>query len=131
MLLQLVVIPVSDVDRAKSFYVDTVGFRLDVDHRAGDFRVVQVTPPGSACSVTLMHNPASAGNVQGLHLRVADIEEAALELASRGVEVSGVFHFEGGSQVAGPDPGRADYASFLAFSDPDGTGWMVQEVRGS
>ncbi len=128
--LELVVIPVSDVDRAKAFYLERVGFRLDVDHRAGeDFRVVQLTPPGSTCSVTLMRNVESAGTLQGLHLVVDDIEEALAELVGRGTDVSGIFHFESGRQVDGPDPQRLDYGSFLTFADPDGNGWMVQEVR--
>jgi catechol 2,3-dioxygenase-like lactoylglutathione lyase family enzyme len=128
--LELVVIPVSDIDRAKDFYIDKAGFRLDVDHRAGeDFRVVQLTPPGSACSITLMRNAEVPGSVRGLHLVVPDIEAARAELAGRGTEVTEIFHFEEGQQLPGPDPARGDYNSFLSFSDPDGTGWMVQEVR--
>jgi catechol 2,3-dioxygenase-like lactoylglutathione lyase family enzyme len=128
--LELVVIPVSDIDRAKDFYIDQAGFGLDVDHSAGeDFRVVQLTPPGSACSITLMRNAEVPGSVRGLHLVVPDIEAAHDELARRGVDVSEVFHFEAGQQLPGPDPARGDYNSFLSFSDPDGTGWMVQEVR--
>jgi catechol 2,3-dioxygenase-like lactoylglutathione lyase family enzyme len=128
--LELVIIPVSDVDRAKDFYVQQAGFRLDVDHRAGeDFRVVQLTPPGSACSVTLMRNPEAAGSLQGLHLVVADIDEARAELARRGAGPSEIFHFAEGGQLPGPDPQRASYGSFLSFADPDGTGWLVQEVR--
>jgi catechol 2,3-dioxygenase-like lactoylglutathione lyase family enzyme len=128
--LELVVIPVADVDRAKAFYRDGVGFRLDVDHRAGeDFRVVQLTPPGSACSVSLMKNVEAAGTLQGLHLVVDDIEAALAELAARGTEASAIFHFESGSQVPGPDPQRLEYGSFLTFADPDGNSWMVQEVR--
>ena len=128
--LELVVVPVSDVDRAKDFYTEQAGFTLDVDHRAGeDFRVVQVTPPGSACSITIMKNPDAAGSLQGLHLVVADIEAARAELIGRGVEASEIFHFEDGTQAPGPDPERSDYGSFLAFSDPDGNGFMVQEVR--
>jgi predicted enzyme related to lactoylglutathione lyase len=127
--LELVIIPVTDVDRAKAFYMDQAGFRLDVDHRAGeDFRIVQLTPTGSACSITLMRNPDAAGSVQGLHLVVTDIDEARAELAGRGMEVSEVFHFGEGGQVAGPDPELSAYNSFLSFSDPDGNGWMVQEV---
>ncbi|HEY0487538.1 MAG TPA: VOC family protein [Mycobacteriales bacterium] len=126
--LELVAVPVSDVDRAKAFYLDQAGFRLDVDHRAGeDFRVVQLTPPGSACSITLMRNTA-AGSVQGLHLVVPDIDAARAALAGRGVDVGEVFHFESGGQVPGPDPRRSDYGSFLSFTDPDGNGWVVQEV---
>jgi catechol 2,3-dioxygenase-like lactoylglutathione lyase family enzyme len=128
--LELVVIPVADVDRAKAFYIDQAGFRLDVDHSAGeDFRVVQLTPPGSACSITLMHNAEVPGSVRGLHLVVPDIEAAHAELAGRGMDVSEVFHFEAGQQLPGPDPAHGDYTSFLSFSDPDGTGWLVQEVR--
>ena len=128
--LELVIIPVTDMDRAKSFYENKAGFRLDVDHRAGeDFRIIQLTPPGSACSVTLMRNPEAAGSVQGLHLIVTDIEQAHAELTARGVGASEVFHFEQGQQAPGPDPSRQSYNSFLSFADPDGNGWMVQEVR--
>ena len=128
--LELIVVPVSDVDRAKAFYMDQAGFHLDVDHRAGeDFRVVQLTPPGSACSIALMRNEEAPGSIKGLQLVVPDIEAAREELAGRGVEVSEVFHFEEGQQQSGPDPERADFNSFLSFSDPDGTGWMVQEHR--
>jgi catechol 2,3-dioxygenase-like lactoylglutathione lyase family enzyme len=128
--LELVIIPVTDVDRAKDFYAQRAGFRLDVDHRAGeDFRVVQLTPPGSACSVTLMRNPDAAGSVQGLHLVVDDIDEARAELTGRGVDASEIFHIGPSGQTPGPDPQRASYASFLSFADPDGNGWMVQEVR--
>jgi len=126
--LELIVVPVSDVDRAKAFYAGSAGFRLDVDHRAGEhFRVVQLTPPGSACSIALMPNPA-AGTLQGLHLVVTDIDAARDELAGRGVQPSEVFHFEDGAQTPGPDPQRADHGSFLTFQDPDGNGWLVQEV---
>ena len=127
--LELVVVPVSDVDSAKSFYLDKAGFNLQVDHRAGEFRVVQLTPPGSACSIALMRNDEAAGTVQGLHLVVSDIDAARAELVERETEVSEIFHFEGGSQLPGPDPERNDYGSFLAFSDPDGNGWLVQEVK--
>jgi len=128
--LELVIIPVTDVDRAKDFYIERAGFGLDVDHRAGeDFRVVQLTPPGSACSVTLMRNPDAAGSVQGLHLVVTDIDAARAELTGRGVDASEVFHFGPQGQTPGPDPQRASYNSFLSFTDPDGNGWMVQEVK--
>jgi catechol 2,3-dioxygenase-like lactoylglutathione lyase family enzyme len=127
--LELIVVPVSDVDRAKAFYMDNTGFGLDVDHRAGeDFRVVQLTPPGSACSISLMRNDA-AGSLQGLHLVVSDIDAAHAQLSARGAEPSEIFHFGEGGQVPGPDPDRRDYGSFLTFSDPDGNGWLVQEVR--
>jgi catechol 2,3-dioxygenase-like lactoylglutathione lyase family enzyme len=128
--LELIIVPVTDVDRAKAFYMDQAGFRLDVDHRAGeDFRIVQLTPPGSACSVTLMRNPEAAGSVQGLHLIVTDVDEARAELTGRGVEASEVFHFGPQGQTPGPDPQRGSYNSFLSFSDPDGNGYLVQEVK--
>jgi len=128
--LELVLIPVADVDKVKAFYIDNAGFRLDVDHSAGeDFRVVQLTPPGSACSITLMRTADAAGTVQGLHLIVTDIEAARAELAGRGVDVSEVYHFDGGGQRSGPDPLRSNYNSFVSFSDPEGNGWLVQEVR--
>jgi catechol 2,3-dioxygenase-like lactoylglutathione lyase family enzyme len=126
--LELIVVPVSDVDRAKAFYTERAGFGLDVDFAAGaDFRVVQLTPPGSACSIALMTG-AAPGSVQGLHLVVPDIDAARAELAGRGVEVGEIYHFESGRRVPGPEPDRADYGSFLSFSDPDGNGWLVQEV---
>jgi predicted enzyme related to lactoylglutathione lyase len=129
--LELIVVPAADVDRAKTFYIEQAGFDLLVDHSAGDdFRVVQLTPPGSACSIAIMRNPERAGSVQGLHLIVSDIDLARAELIERGMEVSELFHFGEGGQVAGPDPNRGDYNSFLSFSDPDGNGWMVQEVVG-
>lgn len=127
--LELVIVPVSDVDRAKDFYTEKAGFNLDVDHRAGDFRVVQLTPPGSACSITIMRNTEAPGSVSGLHLVVSDIDAARAELVERGTDVSEIFHFESGGQVPGPDPQRSDYGSFLSFSDPDGNSWLVQEVR--
>jgi predicted enzyme related to lactoylglutathione lyase len=127
--LELVLVPVSDVDRAKAFYIEQAGFNLDVDHSAGDdFRVVQLTPPGSACSITLMRNTSAAGSVHGLHLVVPDIDAARGELTGRGTEVSEVFHFDAGGQARGPDPKRRDYGSFFSFSDPDGNSWLVQEV---
>ena len=127
--LELIVVPVSDMDRAKEFYTGTLGWTLIVDHRAGeDFRVIQVVPPGSACAIALMRNPDAAGSLQGLHLIVNDIEAASAELASRGVAASEAFHIEDGAQAAGPDPKRSDYGTFLTFADPDGTGWLVQEV---
>jgi catechol 2,3-dioxygenase-like lactoylglutathione lyase family enzyme len=127
--LELVVVPVSDVDRAKTFYIEKAGFNLHVDHRAGDdFRVVQLTPPGSACSIAVMRNTEAAGSVQGLHLVVSDIDTARAELVERGTDVSDFFHFESAGQAPGPDPQRSDYGSFLSFSDPDGNGWLVQEV---
>jgi catechol 2,3-dioxygenase-like lactoylglutathione lyase family enzyme len=129
--LELVIIPVSDVDRAKAFYTEKAGFTLDVDHRAGDtFRVVQMTPPGSACSISVGVGitDAAPGSVRGMHLVVNDIEAARAELVGRGVEASEIFHFEAGQQRPGPDPQRSDYGSFLSFGDPDGNNWVVQEV---
>jgi catechol 2,3-dioxygenase-like lactoylglutathione lyase family enzyme len=128
--LELIAIPVSDVDRAKSFYVDRLGWQLIVDYRAGeDFRVVQVVPPGSGCAVALMSNPDAAGSLQGLHLVVRDIEAARSELVAREVDSTELYHFKDGVQRPGPDPERQDYNTFFSFTDPDGTGWMVQEVR--
>jgi predicted enzyme related to lactoylglutathione lyase len=127
--LELIVIPVSDVDRAKRFYSEMVGFEVTVDHRAGeDFRVVQLKPPGSACSIALMRNPDAPGSVQGVHLVLPDIEAAHDELVGRGMVVSDYFHFTAQGQQAGLDPQRASYGSFFAFGDPDGNGWLVQEV---
>jgi catechol 2,3-dioxygenase-like lactoylglutathione lyase family enzyme len=128
--LEVVIVPVSNVDAGKAFYTEQAGFVLDVDYSAGEaFRVVQLTPPGSACSITLMQNGEAAGSVQGLHLVVPDIVGARSELTGRGMSPSEVFHFEEGSQVPGPDPQRSDYGSFFSFSDPDGNGWLVQEAR--
>ena len=130
--LELVLVPVSDVDRAKTFYTVKAGFNLDVDHRAGeDFRVVQMTPPGSACSISIGKGitKAAPGSVEGLHLVVPDIVAARAELFERGVEVSEVRHLESGTWVPGPDPERRDYGSFADFKDPDGNSWVLQEVR--
>ena len=130
--LELIILPVSDVDRAKTFYTEKVGFNLDVDHRAGDqFRIVQMTPPGSACSITIGTGlgGSAPGSVHGLHLVVSDIDAARAELVARGVDVGETHHFEDGQRVSGPDPERADYGSFLAFSDPEGNTWVGQERR--
>jgi catechol 2,3-dioxygenase-like lactoylglutathione lyase family enzyme len=129
--LELVLLPVSDVDRAKAFYVDNVGFNLDVDHSAGDdFRVVQLTPPGSACSISMGIGITDAppGSVHGLHLVVSDILATRAELVGRGVDVSEVYHFESGKRSPGPDPERRNYGSYAHFSDPDGNSWILQEV---
>jgi catechol 2,3-dioxygenase-like lactoylglutathione lyase family enzyme len=130
--LELVVVPVTDVDRAKEFYSDRAGFRVDVDHRAGDaFRVVQLTPPGSSCSIAVGVGitEAEPGSIRGLHLVVADVEAARAELVGRGVDVSEPFHFGAEGRAPGVDPERRDYASFLSFADPDGNTWLVQEAR--
>ncbi len=141
--LEVIVIPVSDVDRAKDFYA-RLGWRLDADFAAGDdWRAVQFTPPGSGCSVIFGKDvtPAAPGSSQGLYLIVSDIEAARKDLLGRGVKVSEVFH-RGGSvyagpdepylfgrlRVSGPDPGHGTYRSFASFSDPDGNGWLLQEV---
>jgi catechol 2,3-dioxygenase-like lactoylglutathione lyase family enzyme len=130
--LELVLVPVADVDRAKSFYVDQAGFYLEVDTPVGpDMRVVQVTPPGSACSVGFGTGITAAppGSAQGLHLVVSDILAARDGLRERGVKVSDVKHLESGTWVPGPDPQRANYQSFADFADPDGNVWILQEVN--
>jgi len=127
--LELVVVPVSDLDRAKAFYLEQAGFNLLIDHRAGeDFRVIQLTPPGSACSIALMRSTAP-GSVHGLHLIVSDIDAARAALAARGTTAGEIVHFEAGGEVSGRDPESRDYNSFFSFSDPDGNGWLVQEVK--
>ena len=131
--LELMLLPVADVDRAKTFYTDTAGFNLDVDHSAGDdFRVVQMTPPGSACSITVGTGITNAepGSVRGVHLVVTDIEDARAELVERGVDVSEIRHMGSGGWEPGPDPEHRDYGSFADFSDPDGNTWVLQERRG-
>ena len=137
--LEVVVLPVSDVDRAKQFY-QSLGWRLDADFPGdGGFRVVQFTPPGSSASIIFGSDVTSAapGSAQGLYLVVDDIEAAREELAGRGVDVSEVYHDAGGvfehagteHRVSGPDPDRGSYASFASFADPDGNGWRLQEIR--
>lgn len=130
--LELVLLPVADVDRAKAFYTEGCGFHLDVDTSpTPEFRVVQLTPPGSACSITigigLLDTPP--GSVRGLHLVVEDIEAARAELVGRGVAVSQIRHFADGAWQPGPDPQRRTYHSFADFSDPDGNTWVLQEVH--
>jgi catechol 2,3-dioxygenase-like lactoylglutathione lyase family enzyme len=128
--LELVIVPVSDVDRAKAFYVEKAGFTLDVDHQPNDqFRVVQTTPPGSSCSVTfgVGLSDAAPGSYRGTHLVVTDIVAARDELVGRGVEVSDVRHMTPEGWKPGPHPERADYESFADFSDPDGNTWVLQE----
>jgi catechol 2,3-dioxygenase-like lactoylglutathione lyase family enzyme len=128
--LELVLLPVSDVDRAKAFYTEKAGFHLDVDHRAGDnFRVVQMTPPGSACSISVGVGitDAAPGSVRGLHMVVTDIEAARTELVGRGVQVSDLRHLGPDGWTPGADPEHHDYQSFADFSDPDGNTWMLQE----
>lgn len=129
--LQLVLIPVADVDRAKAFYTDTAGFTLDTDYQAGEsFRVVQCTPPGSPCSIGLGVgiNEAQPGSAQGLHLVVEDIEQAHRIMKDRGVKMSDIRHLGKNGWQPGPHPDRADYGSFADFADPDGNAWLLQEV---
>ena len=127
--LEVVLMPVSDVDRAKEFYIERTGFKLDVDFQNGDFRVVQLTPSGSACSIILMTTTdMTPGSLQGLHLCVEDIEAARAELVGRGLEVSEPYHFGAGGQVPGLDPKREKYGTYISFKDPDGNGWLVQEI---
>jgi catechol 2,3-dioxygenase-like lactoylglutathione lyase family enzyme len=131
--LEVVVLPVADVDRAKAFYADQVGFALDVDHQASEaFRVVQLTPPGSACSIVFGTGISGdpPGSVHGLHLVVPDVEAACAELSGRGVDVGEIHHFDAGARVPGPHPEHADYGTFSSFDDPDGNGWVLQERRG-
>jgi len=128
--LELVVVPVADVDRAKAFYVEQAGFELHVDHRAGDsFRVVQLNPSGSQCSIAVGTGitDAAPGSVRGLHLVVSDIVAARDELLSRGVAVGELRHMGDAGWSAGPHPERRDYATFASFSDPDGNTWLLQE----
>ena len=127
--LELIVIPVADVDRAKAFYMEQMGFKLESDFSAGDFRVVQLTPPGSACSIALMRSDTAPGSVHGLHLIVPDLDAAHAELIGRGLDPGEMFHFAEGGRLSGPDPQRASYNSFLSFDDPDGNTWLVQEVK--
>jgi catechol 2,3-dioxygenase-like lactoylglutathione lyase family enzyme len=138
MRLEVVVIPVADVDRAKGFY-KALGWREDADYAADpDFRVVQLTPPGSACSVIFGAGITSAapGSTQGLQLVVPDIEGARTDLIDHGADVSEVFHDTGGvfhhagtqGRVPGPAPDHTSYGSFASFSDPDGNGWVLQEI---
>ena len=143
MKLEVVVIPVSDVDRAKEFY-GRLGWRLDADFASSDdWRVIQLTPPGSGCSIIFGKNVTAAapGSAQGLYMTVSDIEAARKELLGRGVEISEVFHGASGvyagtdepylfgqTRVSGADPEHGSYRSFASFSDPDGNGWLFQEV---
>ncbi|QHS53321.1 VOC family protein [Edaphobacter sp. 12200R-103] len=143
MKFEIVVLPVSDADRAKEFY-SRLGWRLDADFASGeDYRVIQFTPPGSGCSIIFGKNVTAAtpGTVQGLYLIVSDIAAARAELLGHGVEISKIFHSEanvytgtdkpflfGSKRVIGPDPAGASYRSFASFNDPDGNGWLLQEI---
>ena len=131
--LELVLLPVTDVDRAKAFYTEQAGFDLLVDTPVGDeMRVVQLTPPGSGCSIgfgTGLGVEAAPGSIKGLHLVVEDIVAARAELVERGVKVEEIRHIVDGAWHPGPHPDRSDYNSFADFSDPDGNGWVLQEVK--
>jgi len=136
--LEVIIIPVSDVDRSKRFY-EGLGWRLDADFTTGeDWRVVQLTPPGSPCSIIFGKGITTAvpGSVQGTFLIVSDIEAARAELVRHDVNVSDIFHFEGGlhvtgtnGRVQGPDPDGQSYRSWASFNDPDGNGWLLQEIK--
>ncbi|GGX99510.1 VOC family protein [Streptomyces fructofermentans] len=136
--LEVLVLPVSDVDRAKAFY-EKAGFRLDVDYSADDdYRVVHLTPPGSPCSILIGTGVTTAapGSAQGLHLIVSDIVASRAELVDRGIDIGEIFHDSSGvfhrgtdeGRVGGPHPDRASYGSFATFTDPDGNGWALQEI---
>jgi len=130
MKLEVVTLPVSDVDRAKRFY-QNLGWRLDADIVVGDaFRAVQLTPPHSSCSIAFGNGLTTAepGSAQRLELVVSDIDAAREDLISRGADVSESFHLEGGGPVPGPDPQRRSYLTYATFSDPDGNGWLLQEI---
>lgn len=130
--LEVVVVPVSDVDRAKRFYSEQLGFNVDVDQQISEtMSVVQMTPPGSACSVTIGMGLAGdmvPGSLRGLQLVVSDIEAAHQQLVDNSVDVSGIMHFEGGEQLPGPG---GDWNSFIFFKDPDGNSWAVQQRPGT
>jgi catechol 2,3-dioxygenase-like lactoylglutathione lyase family enzyme len=134
--LELIVVPVSDIDRAKVFYANKMGFNVDVDFSPNDdFRVVQLTPPGSAASITLLRNTNAGpdaqmepGTLRGLHLIVPDIEAARAELVGRGTDVSDFFHFGATGQASGLHPERQNYGTYASIKDPDGNVWLLQEV---
>jgi catechol 2,3-dioxygenase-like lactoylglutathione lyase family enzyme len=142
MKLEVVVVPVSDVNRAKAFY-EKLGFRLDIDFVGNeDYRVIQFTPPGSTASIIFGKGVTSAqpGSIEGLVLAVYDIDAARREFLSRGANVSEVFHDAGGGlgggfqagthgRAPGPDPEGRSYASYASFNDPDGNGWLLQEIK--
>jgi catechol 2,3-dioxygenase-like lactoylglutathione lyase family enzyme len=138
MKLEVVVIPVADVDRAAEFYGEKLGWRVDADFKRPGGRLLQFTPPGSPCSIIFGTGitPSAPGSAQFLHLIVSDIEAAREELVRNGVEASEVFHDAGGGynrfdpavRASGPDPERRTYASFVVFNDPDGNGWLLQEI---
>jgi catechol 2,3-dioxygenase-like lactoylglutathione lyase family enzyme len=138
--LEVVIVPVTDVERAKQFYVSSLGFREDIEVRQGEFHAVQLTPPGSACSIIFGTGVSRTrpGSLDRLLLAVDDIEKTRVELISRGVDVSEIFHAADGgagagfappeARVPGVDPARQSYASYALFGDPDGNTWMLQEI---
>jgi len=129
--LEVVVLPVADADRSKAFYEGDLGWRLDADIALSDsVRIVQLTPPGSPCSIHFGTGLTSAepGSCQNTYLIVEDVEEARSQLIEKGAEVGEVFHREDGEEVPGPAPDRATYGSFARFSDPDGNSWLLQEI---
>lgn len=130
--LELILLPVADVDRAKAFYVDTCGFEQIVDHAPNEhFRIVQCQPSGSGCAIGFgvgLRLDQAPGTVKGLHLMVTDVVRAREEMIERGVDVDPVIHFlPDGTSHEGPHPDRADYGSFATFADPDGNSWLLQE----
>jgi catechol 2,3-dioxygenase-like lactoylglutathione lyase family enzyme len=131
--LEVVVAPVADVERSRAFYADKLGFRVDTDFAPNEqFRVIQVTPPGSACSIvfgTGLGGGVAPGSLQGAHLVVEDIEQAIAQLDAAEVEHSGPMHFLDGTPTPGLEPNRADYGTFVYFDDPDGNSWAIQEIR--
>jgi catechol 2,3-dioxygenase-like lactoylglutathione lyase family enzyme len=131
--LEVVIAPVSDVERAREFYADKLGFTVDTDFAPNEhFRVIQVTPPGSACSIvfgTGLGGGVAPGSLKGAQLVVEDIEQALALLDEKGIENTGPVHFADGVQTVGLDPNRADYGTFVYFDDPDGNTWAVQEIK--
>lgn len=128
--LEMIVLPVDDVDRSKAFY-EQVGFTCDVDHVGDEMRVVQFTPPGSNCSIVVGYGmgPVTESPVLGIHLTVADLDATVADLRQRGVEVDDPYHFGPDGKASGTDPAHTDYASYSSFRDPDGNTWVLQEVR--
>lgn len=128
--LEVVTVPVSDVDRAKAFY-EKLGWRLDIDFEPAEgVRIVQFTPPGSGCSISFGKNvtPAEPGSFQGSELAVQDVDATREDLIGRGVEVGDLYHLDGGPKP-GPDPERRSYQTFASFKDPDGNTWQLQEIK--
>ncbi len=129
--LELIIIPVGDVDRAKDFYVNQLGFTVEMDQQlAPGFRVARLIPPGSRCAIAIGTglSTAAPGTAHGMHLMVSDADEAARELIAHGVAVNGPYHFEAGERVDGAHPTREPFNTFLDFADPDANTWIIQEV---